>query len=79
MYSFLKDTPERFKVEIRETGSRVMNFDLIIQNGETIRTLDTAKYFSIDLNNYDYGHFGIFQLEDSQGFFCNQFEGRNFI
>ncbi|MCS4436812.1 WG repeat-containing protein [Aquiflexum gelatinilyticum] len=64
------DNPELFKVEIKETGSWVMIFDLVNQDGKTIRTLDTTKYFSIDLNNYDYGHFAIFQLKDRQGFYA---------
>lgn len=64
------DNPELFKVEIKETGSLVMIFDLVNQDGETIRTLDTTKYFSIDLNNNDYGHFAIFQLNDRQGFYA---------
>jgi hypothetical protein len=61
------DNSELFKVEIKETGSWVMIFDLVNQDGETIRTLDTTKYFSIDLNNHDYGHFAIFQLNDRKG------------
>ncbi|WP_373523737.1 WG repeat-containing protein [Aquiflexum sp.] len=47
-----------------------MIFDLVNQDGETIRTLDTLKYFSIDLNNNDFGHFAIFQLNDRQGFYA---------
>jgi hypothetical protein len=62
--------PETFKVEIRDTGSWLMIFDLVNRDGKTIRTLDTTKYFSIDLNNNDYGHFAIFQLNDRQGFYA---------
>lgn len=62
--------PELFKVEIRDTKSWVMIFDLVNLDGETIRTLDTMKYFSIDLNNNDFGHFAIFQLNDRQGFYA---------
>jgi hypothetical protein len=43
--------------------------DLVNQEGETLRTLGTSKYFSIDFINDEYGHFAIFHLNDIKGFY----------
>ena len=68
--SFGQNEAEPFKVEVRETGTWKMIFDLVDSNGEVIKTLDTSKYASIQLNNQDYGYFAVFMMTDTQGMFA---------
>lgn len=59
-----------FKVEVRETGTWKMIFELVDTNGEVIKTLDTSRYASIQLNYQDYGYFAVFIMADTQGMFA---------
>jgi hypothetical protein len=58
---------EQFKVVVEETGTWKMIFNLVNEEGELIKQLDTAKYFSIDFNNEELGYFAIFGLTGVTG------------
>lgn len=59
-----------FRVEERETGTWKMIFDIVDSKGHIIRTLDTSKYASINLNNQKLGYFAVFMIADTSGMFA---------
>lgn len=61
---------EKFKVVERETGNWKMIFDLVNEQNEVIRTLDTNKYYPISLNDDNFGYFAIFGMFDSSGWYA---------
>ncbi len=61
---------EKFKVVERETGSWNIIFELVNENNETIRTLDTNKYFPLSINDDKFGYFAVFAMHDSVGFYA---------
>jgi len=59
-----------FRVEERETGTWKMIFDIVDSKGHKIKTLDTSKYASINLNNQKLGYFAVFMIADTPGIFA---------
>jgi hypothetical protein len=57
---------QKFKVEVKETGSWRDIYYLIDEQGKTIRQLDTSLYY-VSFNNEQYGYFAVFGKKGTTG------------